>query len=194
MRELINKKLYSLEIEQERLIELERELKLAREDRDASEKALIIMQTAAKRSQEYLAQHLSSIVTQAIQTVIEKPYEFVCEFVERRGSSEADLYLKKDDNIYDILESTGGGLGDVCSFALKVAYLLLSNTDNVLIIDEVSRHINSVRQRELFAQVLKKLSEEFEIQMIINTTIPELLEVADNIIELRQQNGETYQV
>lgn len=194
MRELINKKLYSLEIEQERLTELERELKLAREDRDASEKALIIMQTAAKRSQEYLAQHLSSIVTQAIQTVIEKPYEFVCEFVERRGSSEADLYLKKDDNIYDILESTGGGLGDVCSFALKVAYLLLSNTDNVLIIDEVSRHINSVRQRELFAQVLKKLSEEFEIQIIINTTIPELLEVADNTIELRQQNGETYQV
>ncbi len=148
------------------------------------DRAHAIMKESARMSQDHIASHLSSIVTQAVVAVIQKPYEFVCEFVERRGTSEADLYLVKDGMKYDILESTGGGLADVCSFALKVAYLLLSNVDRVLIIDEVSRHINSPEQRTAFVDVLFKLSEEFGIQMIINSTIPEIVERADNLITL----------
>lgn len=191
MRSFIDKKLNTLETETLKASEIEKEIIQAREDQQVAERVLEIMQKAAKLSQDSLAAHLSTIVTQAIQAVIEKPYEFVCEFVERRGSTEADLYLVKDGEKFDILGGTGGGLADVCSFSLKVAYLLLSNVDRVLIIDEVSRHINSARQREHFAKVLKKLSEEFEIQMIINSTIPELQEVADKIFELGQINGET---
>jgi len=151
-----------------------------------TDRAHLIMQKAAKLSQDHLAAHLSSIVTQAIQAVIRKPYEFVCEFVERRGSTEADLYLLRGGDRFEILGGTGGGLADVISFSLKVAYLLLSNVDKVLIIDEVSRHINSPEQRERFAEVLKRLSSEFEIQLILNTTIPEILAVADSVIELQQ--------
>ena len=150
----------------------------------SADKALGIMQAAAKLSQDHLAAHLSGIVTQAIQVVIQKPYTFVCEFVERRGSTEADLYLMKDGHRFGILGGTGGGLADVCSATLKVAYLLLSNTDRVLIIDEIARHINSAKQREAFAGVIAGLSKEFGIQMILNSTVPELLAVADNVITL----------
>ena len=150
----------------------------------SADKALGIMQAAAKLSQDHLAAHLSGIVTQAIQVVIQKPYTFVCEFVERRGSTEADLYLMKDGHRFGILGGTGGGLADVCSATLKVAYLLLSNTDRVLIIDEIARHINSAKQREAFAGVIAGLSKEFGIQMILNSTVTELLAVADNVITL----------
>ena len=150
----------------------------------SADKALGIMQVAAKLSQDHLAAHLSGIVTQAIQVVIQKPYTFVCEFVERRGSTEADLYLMKDGHRFGILGGTGGGLADVCSATLKVAYLLLSNTDRVLIIDEIARHINSAKQREAFAGVIAGLSKEFGIQMILNSTVTELLAVADNVITL----------
>ena len=150
----------------------------------SADKALGIMQAAAKLSQDHLAAHLSGIVTQAIQVVIQKPYTFVCEFVERRGSTEADLYLMKDGHRFGILGGTGGGLADVCSATLKVAYLLLSNTDRVLIIDEIARHINSAKQREAFAGVIAGLSKEFGIQMILNSTVPDLLAVADNVITL----------
>jgi len=150
----------------------------------SADKALGIMQAAAKLSQDHLAAHLSGIVTQAIQVVIQKPYTFVCEFVERRGSTEADLHLMKDGHRFGILGGTGGGLADVCSATLKVAYLLLSNTDRVLIIDEIARHINSAKQREAFAGVIAGLSKEFGIQMILNSTVTELLAVADNVITL----------
>ncbi len=188
MRNTLNKKLDRLDYLGDEISELKEQLTDTENLLEDTEKALIIMQQAAKISQAHLAGHLSLIVTQAIQTVLNKPYEFVCEFVERRGSTEADLYLTKGGEKFDILGGTGGGLADVISFSLKIAYLLLSNVDRVLIIDEVSRHINSPMQRENFARVLKKLSREFEIQLILNTTIPELLQVADKIITLTQVN------
>ncbi len=158
------------------------------------EKAVIVMQKAAALSQQHLAEHLSTIVTQAVQSVIQKPYEFVCEFVERRGSTEADLYLTKGGYRYEILGSTGGGLGDVVSFALKIAYILLSNVDRVLIIDEMIRHLNSPEQRKNFAAVAKRLCEEFGFQLIVNTTIPELIEVADKVFSLTLGSNEETQV
>ena len=191
MRDLINKKLNTLEDLVAERVKLEEKQKLNIVRIEKSAKVLEIMQASAKLSQDHLAAHLSEIVTQAIQVVIQKPYEFVCEFVERRGSTEADLYLMKDGHRFGILGGTGGGLADVCSFALKVAYLLLSNVDRVLIIDEVARHINSPKQREAFAEVLSRLSKEFGIQLIINSTVPELLAIADNTITLGMVNNQT---
>jgi len=191
MRTSLNKILNRLDDLNIEVAEIEEEIETAVIGIEQTEKAHQIIQKAAKMSQDPLAAHLSGIVTQAIQAVIEKPYEFICEFVERRGSTEADLYLIKNGEYFDILGGTGGGLADVCSFALKVAYLLLSNVDRVLIIDEVSRHINSPKQRENFAEVLSHLSKEFDIQLIINSTIPELEKVADKLITLKLVNEET---
>lgn len=191
MRNLLNNKLYDLTHLQDGLIMIQNNITENKDMVDAIEQAQEIMQKAAKISQQQLAKHLSGIVTQAIQAVVQKPYGFVCEFVERRGATECDLYLMKGGDRFEILSGTGGGLADVISFSLKVAYLLLSSVDRVLIIDEVSRHINSKQQREYFATVLVRLSKEFDIQLILNTTIPELLAVADKVIVLKQVNDIT---
>jgi DNA repair exonuclease SbcCD ATPase subunit len=147
------------------------------------------MQKAAGLSQEHIGQHLAGIVTKAIRAVINKPYTFYIEFVERRNSTEADLFVTLDGHRMSVIDSTGGGLADVCSFALKVAYLLLSTEDRVLVLDEPARHLNSQQQREAFAEVVKTLCEEFNIQAIITTTVPELIDIADQIIEVTQQDG-----
>jgi len=153
---------------------------------DELEKASAVMRQAAKLSQEHLAVNLSGIVTKAIQAVINKPYEFKVEFVERRGVTECDLYVTKHGFPFNILGGTGGGLADTCSFALKVAYLLLSDVDNILIIDEIARHINSADQRVAFANVVKTLCEEFNIQLITNTTVDEILAIADRTFLVTQ--------
>lgn len=190
MRTLLNKNLNKLENLQQEWLSLKSQVRTVKEKVKDQEVAQQIMQEAAELSQEHLAAHISGIVTQAVQAVIQRPYEFVCEFVKRRGATEADLYLKKDGQEFDVLGSTGGGLADVCSFSLKVAYLLLSDVDKVLIIDEVSRHINSPEQKRAFAEVLVKLSSEFGIQLILNTTIPELLAVSDRTITLKLGEGD----
>jgi hypothetical protein len=188
-RNKISRALVERDLKGDQIKDVKDQLAFSKKESEESKKAQVIMQKAAKISQDHLAQHLSNIVTQAIQVVIEKPYEFVCEFVERRGSTEADLYLTKSGERYDILGSTGGGLGDVCSFALKVAYLLLSNVDRVLIIDEICRHINSPKQREAFMKVVKGLSTEFDIQLIINSAIPEVVDSAETLITVGQDSS-----
>ncbi|RUM43546.1 MAG: hypothetical protein DSY80_05440 [Desulfocapsa sp.] len=159
-----------------------------RESQEENIKALKILQQAAKLAQAQTAAKLSGIVTKAIRAVLNKPYEFHLEFVERRGATECDIFVTLHGNRASILGATGGGLADVCSLALKVAYLLLSKNDRVLFLDECSRHVNSPRQRRLFATVIKTLSQEFEIQFIIASAIPELIEIADNLITVTQTN------
>lgn len=195
MRTSLNKKLDRLEYLKETLNSAVEQM----EGKDVLianiDKAQIIMQKSAKISQDHLASHLSNIVTQAIQAVIQKPYEFVCEFVERRGSTEADLYLLKGGNRFEILMGTGGGLADVISLSLKVAYLLLSNVDKVLIIDEPARHINDISQRERFVEVLTRLSREFDVQFVLTSTLPELVEAADKLITFKiDANDSTFTV
>lgn len=182
MRTLLNKKLNTLELLEESRASALKSLEELVLQRENTEKAHKIMQAAAKISQKHLAEHLSVIATQAIRAVIHQPFDFVCEFVERRGSTEADLYLTKDGHRFEILSSLGGGLADVISLALKVAYLLLSNVDKVLIIDEPARHINDINQRKRFVEVLAHLSSQFDIQFILVSTLPELLDVADNVV------------
>ena len=160
-----------------------------REAQEQNIKALKVLQQAAKLAQVETASKLSGIVTRAIRSVLEKPYEFHLEFVERRGSTECDIFVTLYGNRASILGSTGGGLADVCSLALKVAYILLGNNDRVLFLDECSRHVNSPGQRRLFANVIRTLSQEFKIQFIIATAIPELIEIADNLIMVTQTNG-----
>ncbi len=194
MREFLNGKLIELEIANKSASNFRSKIEATEQRIVNIDKAKLIMQKAAKLSQDNLAAHLSGIVTQAIQAVIQKPYEFVCEFVERREATEADLYLVKDGEDFDIIGGTGGGLADVISFSLKVAYLLLSNVDRVLLIDEVSRHLNSPEQRKIFSEVLVRLSQEFNIQLILNTTIPELVAMADNVITLKLNKDEITEV
>ena len=169
---------------------LEIEVDVLTEEQEVLEKAITVMRKAAKLSQRHIAVHLAGIVTKAIRTSIIKPYVFHIEFVERRNVTEADVYVTLHGNRANIMESTGGGMADICSFALKVAYLLLSNANRVLIIDEIARHVNSPQQRKAFASVVKALSREFDIQIIITTTLPEFLEISDNIIQITQDAKE----
>ena len=190
----IKKSHQELRQEEHELNKLSQAEALLRDAQEQNIKALKVLQQAAKLAQAQTATKLSGIVTKAIRSVLDKPYVFHLEFVERRGVTECDIYVTLSGNRASILGATGGGLADVCSLALKVAYLLLSKNDRVLFLDECSRHVNSPRQRKLFATVIKTLSQEFKIQFIINTAIPELIEIADNLITVTQTNGVSHVV
>ena len=103
-----------------------------------------IARKAAGLVQDNLAAKLSGIVTKAISTVFEEPIEFVVQFVERRGVSECDLSLKIGEDYYDILNEQGGGVADVCSMCLQMAFIMMSQVKRVLVIDEPARHMDVV--------------------------------------------------
>jgi chromosome segregation ATPase len=166
----------------ERLRKIKKELKEAYEAREIFQKASLL-------TQNNLAEHLSSIVTKAIRTVwYDRDLSFHTEFVERRNTTECDMWLEEDGFKYSLLDSRGYGVVDVVSFALKVAYILLHKTDNVLVIDEPFRNLDESKH-ELVSLVIKELADELNIQFIITTHVPALKEYADKSFEITQSKG-----
>lgn len=170
-----------------RLEDLQKESDTLSEARELFQKASIL-------TQNHLAQHLSVIVTQALRTVFyEKDVYFKVEFVERRNVTECDMWIEENGYKYSLLESRGFGMTDISSFALKVAYILLHESDDVLIIDEPFRNL-SENKHVIASQMIKELSEELNIQFIIATHVQALRDHSDKSFHISQKNGvsETY--
>lgn len=153
------------------------------------QEALVTIQRASKLTQNSLSSHISGIVTKALMTVFENPYEFKTNFVERRNTTEADLILYKEGNEYSILESSGYGVADICSFALRVAYIILSGKRRLLVFDEPFRHLDEERQ-PYAAQLVNQLSEELGIQFIIATHSGTFYAECENIFVVTNKKGE----
>ena len=150
-----------------------------------------IARKAAGLVQDNLAAKLSGIVTKAISTVFEEPIEFVVQFVERRGVSECDLSLKIGDDYYDILNEQGGGVADVCSMCLQMAFIMMSQVKRVLVIDEPARHMDVVAQ-ERFIAVIKQLCQELKFTIIMVTHSQSFSDNADKVFTVTKKGGVSY--
>lgn len=150
-----------------------------------------IARKAAGLVQDNLAAKLSGIVTKAISTVFEEPIEFVVQFVERRGVSECDLSLKIGEDYYDILNEQGGGVADVCSMCLQMAFIMMSQVKRVLVIDEPARHMDVVAQ-ERFIAVLKQLCQELKFTIIMVTHSQAFSDNADKVFTITKKGGVSY--
>lgn len=150
-----------------------------------------IARKAAGLVQDNLAAKLSGIVTKAISTVFEEPIEFVVQFVERRGVSECDLSLKIGEDYYDILNEQGGGVADVCSMCLQMAFIMMSQVKRVLVIDEPARHMDVVAQ-ERFIAVLKQLCQELKFTIIMVTHSQAFSDNADKVFTVTKKVGVSY--
>lgn len=165
-----------------KLSKLEKESVALQEARDIFQKASIL-------TQNHLSFHLSSIVTKAINTAFyEKELDFKCEFVERRNTTECDMWIEENGFKYSLLGSRGLGMTDIISFALKVAYILLHTSENILIIDEPFRNL-SEDKHEVASQMIKELSKELNMQFVISTHVPSLREHADTSFHIIQDVG-----
>lgn len=152
---------------------------------------LEIARKAAGLVQDTLATKLSGIVTKALGSVFEEPIEFIARFVERRGVSECDLLVKVNGEEYDILREDGGGMADVCSLTLQMAFILMSPVDRILIADEIARHTDGESQ-DRFAAVIKELCQELNFTIITVTHSDAIAEVADKVFHINKKEGISY--
>jgi len=188
-REKINNSLTELQFHKasekkhkELLLELEKESDTLQEAREVFQKAAIL-------TQNHLAVHLSTIVTKALRaTFYEKDVYFKVEFVERRNVTECDMYIEENGFRYSLLESRGFGMTDICSFSLRIAYILLHTCDNFLAIDEPFRNL-SEDKHEIVSQMIKELAKELNMQFVIGTHVPSLREHADKSFHVLQNKG-----
>jgi len=137
---------------------------------------------------------IESLVTSAIQMVFEDPtMYFNIAFVPRRNQIEADFTISHrvtKDNIVeesvlddDIRETSGGGVVDVVSTALRIILMELFKIEGPIILDEPGRMI-SEQYIDNFGKFLVAICKQFNRQIILITHNNRLAEYADNKIEL----------
>lgn len=161
--------------------ESEKKLKLV-------EQAQVFLQKVAQSTQEKLKFQIEDIVNLALESVFPNEYEFKIEFNVSRGKTDAELVFldKRTGQTIDPMEASGGGVIDLTCFALRIsAWALESGTDNLIIFDEPFKFVSRDLQ-ERAGEILKTLSEKMKLQILMVTHIPEFIEVADKVFEVKK--------
>lgn len=150
------------------------------------EQVQTILQEVGQKTQKQIKFHIEDIVTLAIDTIFPNKYNFVMDFVLRRGKTECDLFIEDyQNNRYSILDTNGGGLADIISFGLRIALwsLKFGKKSNTIILDEPFKFLSRDLQEQA-GELIKKLSEKLKLQIIMVTHIPALYEQSNNIIKV----------
>lgn len=167
-----------------------RELRFAKRSLNLNEKAQLVIQEVTKITQDKLKYHLSDICSLAMASIFPDPYEIEIDFVSKRGKVETDIWFTKDGNRIHPFSSTGGGAVDIAALSLRLSCWTLQNpkTRPILILDE-PLHFVSKSYILKATKLIKQLSDNLNIQMIIVSHNENIIENADNIIKVGMQNG-----
>lgn len=152
-------------------------------------KAQIIIQETARKTQDEIKFHISELVTLALTSVFDDPYEFGIDFIPKRGKTDAEIYFKRRNLKINPIDATGGGAIDIASFALRIsAWKIAGNSRPIFILDEPFKNLDETLQPKA-GELLKFISKELGIQFIIITHNSYIMECADKTFEVRIRKG-----
>jgi len=154
----------------------------------ATEFLQVAIQKAAMETQQKLILHIEGIVNKIIDTVFPDTYTFKVEFKVAYGKSAARLIFFKDKDEIDLLEASGCGVVDCACIALRLACWSLSDSPNVILLDESMKHLSRDRQPR-FAEVLREVTSALGLQIIFVTHSDLIESVADKIHTVSIRNG-----
>lgn len=172
------------------LVETKRNKKLFEKKLKLIEESQVFLQTVAQNTQEKLKFDIEAIVNLALESVFPDEYLFQMNFEVSRGKTEAELVFqdKRTGQTIDPMEASGGGVVDLTCFALRIAaFALESGTDNLIILDEPFKFVS----KDLVSragEILKILSNKMNLQILMVTHIPEFIEVADKVFEVKKND------
>lgn len=156
------------------------------------EKCLEFVKDVALKTQRQLEYHLSDMVSAGLNSVFEQAYDFDVNFELRRGKTECDLYFRKGEDLIDPLRFSGLGAAEVAAMSLRCASWSMMNAiqpiRNCLILDEPFARLD-VGHHENAGKMIKLLSEELGLQIIMVSHSKKITEYADKVFEVKQIKG-----
>jgi len=153
-----------------------------------AEQALAITQEVARQTQSQIKLHIEDIISMALEYILDDPYTFELDFVVKRNKTECDIYFVRDGKRIKPIDQSGGGAVDIASFASRIALWSLGDTDNVLIFDEPFKFVSREYQLKV-GELLKKLSDQLGLQILMVSHNSNFIQQSDNIIEIyKEQN------
>lgn len=139
----------------------------------AAEQARTILQFIAQQTQQQIQVKFGHLVDLAQSMVFPRPYKLQFDFVPRRGRTEADLYLVRDERQTLPGFESGGGAVDIAGFALQAASLMIyrkrknPGTRPVLLLDEPFKHLKGEEANCRAIEMVKLIAEHTGLQIIM---------------------------
>lgn len=152
---------------------------------DLLEKVIILFQKTSEFARNQAKTQIENLVTKCLQFIFESNVKFSIEIEDLRSKAHAEFYVideTKDLQIKTKPElSRGGGVVDIVSLALRIAFLQIHKPkiQGPLILDEPAKHVS----QEFISNVgefLKQTSDMFDRQIIMITHDSYLAALSDN--------------
>ena len=151
------------------------------------QKAKAVLIQIGEETQREIKAYIEETVTLALQSVYGDDYKFIIEFdYSKREQVEISFYVEHlEIKLEPRKDTCGGGVIDVCSFALRMVCLTLEepNVEAVLILDEPFKNV-SAKFIPLVGQMIVDITEMLNLQIIMVTHVDGFIETANNIIYL----------
>ena len=161
------------------------ELEQKEKELEIAQKARSVVQLVAEQTQKKIEYHISNLVSLALASVFDDPYEFILRFVQRRNKTECDLLFSKNGEECDLFEASGYGAVDIANFALRAAIWSIHPSRNTQLLDEPFRNLSS-NYHVKASEMVKKVADSIGLQIIMVTHQKDMISAADNVIEVEK--------
>ncbi|WP_055079198.1 hypothetical protein [Lagierella massiliensis] len=158
---------------------------------------LILVDTLLKETADFSrlqsSKEIESIVTSCLDLVFNSKMEFKIELSQLRGKNSAEFFIIEMDEdkkyTYKIEDTRGGGVIDILSLALRIAFILkiYPPVKGPIVLDEPAKHVSDDYIFNI-ADFIKKISEEFDKQIIIISHNEHLSSIGDNSYKIYKEN------
>lgn len=158
---------------------------------------VFLLQKAADFSRNQAKHQVEDIVTQSITYIMQNSSKFSIELTEKRGLPVAEFFVESDYGDYKVKtkpeESRGGGVVDIISLALRIAFLEnhRPKIEGPLFLDEPGKHISDDYIFNM-GEFLKECSRLFNRQIIMVTHDNYLTNICDKAFRVDIRNGKSH--
>ena len=183
---------------QQNIDQTQQEIETLQAQSRLANQTLELLTLTSKQGRSKAKEHLESIVTRALQYVLDEPCEFLIELTETGGKPACEFYIV---STVDGLPSKqrpqffcGGGTVDLISATLRYAYVEIFDDptlkNRLMILDEPSKMV-SKEAAVRFAEFVKWISQEFKKQTLMITHQKALTTQADQVLLVTKVDGES---
>ena len=132
-----------------------------------------------------MQQKVEGLVDYGVQMVFGPHYRFKVVSELKGKSVRTEFFIENDGLRLPILDATGGGVGDVVAFLLRVVMLCLVRPvqRRVLVLDEPFKFVSAAHFQTL-GDLLRELTNQLGLQLIMVTHKVELVEPATTVIRV----------
>ena len=154
-------------------------------------KSVELLTVVQKMTRDKIKKGFENIVTYALKSIFNDDYKFILDFGKRGNLQTVDFKIitpnRKEAN--DPMDSEGGGILDVVSFALRIALMELSKPkiEGFICLDESFKHVSS-NYLENVKKFIKAINQKVKRQIILVTHQDTFMSI-DNIIKIDKELG-----